>query len=99
MPAVCLEIEAQTPLMLELLRELGATRVKNPNAAAILKRAVERLLQVDWDQLPKREVDSLLRSNDTDLVLQLAGAWDVIADLAPPNASVYVWKVFSDFVP
>lgn len=68
-----MEIEAQTPLMLELLRELGATRVKNPNAAAILKRAVERLLQVDWDQLPKHEVDSLLRSNDTDLVLQLAG--------------------------
>lgn len=68
-----IEIEAPTSSMLELLRELGATHVKDPNAAAVLKRAVERLLQVDWDRLPKREVDSLLRSNDTDLVLQLAG--------------------------
>jgi len=68
-----MEIEAQNPAMRDLSRELGATQVKNPNAAAVLKRAVERLLQVDWDKLPKREIDSLLRSNDTDLVLQLAG--------------------------
>lgn len=71
-PPGAMNIGVQNPSMLELLREIGATHVENPNAVAILKRAIERLLQVDWDRLPKREIASLLRSNDTDLILQVA---------------------------
>ncbi len=71
-PSGAMNIGVQNPSMLELLREIGATHVENPNAVAILKRAIERLLQVDWDRLPKREIASLLRSNDTDLILQVA---------------------------
>jgi len=66
------DFSVQTQSIQKLLRHLVNADVKNPNAAAVLERAIERLLKVDWDKLKKKEIDSLLRSNDTDLVLQLA---------------------------
>ncbi|MEE9493595.1 MAG: hypothetical protein V3W04_09500 [Gammaproteobacteria bacterium] len=61
-----------SPALRELQREVGAIHLKNPRAQAVLKRAIERLLRVDWDHMQKQEVASLLQSNDTDLMLKLA---------------------------
>jgi hypothetical protein len=58
--------------MRELLREMGAAKVKNANAAAILKRAVERLLEVDWDSLPMTASCTTLATCHRSIVLRFS---------------------------
>lgn len=62
----------QTPTMRELLRQLANTHLKDPKKASILERSIKSLIEVNWDQMKKRDVDSFILSNDVDLVLQVA---------------------------
>ncbi len=64
--------ESQTPTMLDLLRQLANTHLKDPKRASILERSIKSLLDVDWDKMKKRDVESFMLSNDVDLVLQVA---------------------------
>lgn len=63
--------EQQTPSMKELLRQLANTHLDSKKAS-ILERSIKSLLEVDWDKMKKRDVESFMLSNDVDLVLQVA---------------------------
>ena len=66
------------------VREASA-RFHDADVEAVIRRGVERILRGQWNDMPRKDVQQLLRRNDTELLLGIA---EYLVESAPFESSV-----------